>query len=38
MGENKEIRPSRKDAYALYRLVADKTFGIELSFYQRSGE
>ena len=38
MGENKEICPSRKDAYALYKLVADKTFGIELSFYQRSGE
>jgi hypothetical protein len=38
VGENKEIQPKRKGAYSLYKLVADKTFGIEITFYQRTGE
>ena len=37
-GEKKEIPPCRQGAYTIYKLVADKTFGIELTFYQRSGE
>jgi hypothetical protein len=38
VGENKEIQPQRKGAYSLYKLLADKTFGIEITFYQRTGE
>src|SRR5207247_167016 len=38
IGENNEIQPKRKGAYSLYKLVADKTFGIEITFYQRTGE
>ena len=38
VGEDKEIQPKQKGAYSLYKLVTDKTFGIEITFYQRTGE
>jgi hypothetical protein len=38
VGENKGIEPRRKGSYTVYKLAADKTFGIEISFYQRTGE